>query len=1049
MRQRYIILVAALFAALGCVKEIPVQTISVDPQSKTLIEEETCQISYIVSPEDASNLNVFWQSSDSDVASVTQSGLVTALRPGTATITVSSQDCPVSATSTITVVEKHIYSSEIKLSSSTLNLVVGDNATLVGIVIPTSATLQSLDWSTSDPSIAFVQDGVVTAVAPGEADITVSNGECESVCHVTVTMPVSALSLDKSSITLYETETMKLTATVTPDNASDKSVSWQSLDETVATVSDGVVTAVSAGNTQILCTNAYGQFAYCSVTVKCHVESVTLDMENLTLFMNQGSVYLTATVLPERATDKSVSWICNNDKVIVSPDGRVTPNAPGYCKVLATTNDKGIVASCNVSVIESEISIAPAKYSIVEGEEGSITIGSNSEYTLTNSNPSVATVTKDGKVKALKPGTTTVCATTVNGGKHATCEIEVRSKVTGLDLQPLTGSLYTGESITLQASTTPAGACDLEWTVSDETMATVAPESNGYICKVTARKAGEVTVTVTTDNGQFSKQCTLTILQHVKSISLDKTALDMKKGESYSLKATVAPSDATNQKVEWRSLNAKVAAVDGNGKVTAVGGGRTTIYATTDDTDDSGKKVSAACEVSVTVPVTGVKLSQNQQTLTLESGSNTCTLTATVLPEDADNKSVKWSSSDPLVATVSQAGIVQALKVGTAVISVKTDDGSFEDKCTVTVKAASVHVSSVLLDKSGTLTLKPGETLTLKETVLPENATDKSVVWTSDNPSVASVQDGAVKALTEGTATITVSSVDDASKRASVTVVVSITHVTGVAISPSVTQMMSIGESKTFTATVSPADADDQSCTWTSSKPSVAKVEGNGKVTAMAEGEATITVKTKDGGYTASCLVKVVSQVVYVKSVTLNTYNQTLNVGDRFKLVATVNPSNYNVPVTWEVATVGAVVSVSSDGTVTALKAGSANVLCRYQIESGRTATVKCSFTVNSVPVSSVSLDKTEITLREGESMALSALLNPTNATNKNVTWSSGDSRVASVSPSGVVTGVKSGTTMVTVTTKDGNKTASCKVTVKSSSAEPGGSEPISFEEWN
>jgi uncharacterized protein YjdB len=181
----------------------------------------------------------------------------------------------------------------------------------------------------------------------------------------------------------------------------------------------------------------------------------------------------------------------------------------------------------------------------------------------------------------------------------------------------------------------------------------------------------------------------------VTGVKLDKTSLTLTAGDTAALTATVAPENATNKTVTWKSSDSKVASVDTNGKVTAVAAGTATITVTT---ADGGK--TATCTVTVkaaTVPVTGVKLDKTSLTLT---AGDTATLTATVAPENATNKTVTWKSSDSKVASVDTNGKVTAVAAGTATITVTTADGGKTATCTVTVKAAEISVAGSLSGKT-------------------------------------------------------------------------------------------------------------------------------------------------------------------------------------------------------------------------------------------------------------------------------------------------------------------------------------------------------------
>ncbi|MDD5951281.1 MAG: Ig-like domain-containing protein, partial [Bacteroidales bacterium] len=192
-----------------------------------------------------------------------------------------------------------------------------------------------------------------------------------------------------------------------------------------------------------------------------------------------------------------------------------------------------------------------------------------------------------------------------------------------------------------------------------------------------------------------------------------------------------------------------------------------------------------------------------------------------------------------------------------------------------------------------------------------------------------------------------------------------------------------------------------------------------------------------DGGKTATCQVTVNARIYNVESVSLDKTSITLTEGDSQTLTATVYPANAtNKKVSWKSSDES--VATVSNGQVTALKAGTATITVTTE-DGGKTAT--CQVTVNAkvYNVESVSLDKTSITLTEGDSETLTATVSPSNATNKNVSWKSSNTSVATVS-NGKVTALKAGTATITVTTEDGGKTATCQVTVYANHTSTGGS---------
>lgn len=339
----------------------------------------------------------------------------------------------------------------------------------------------------------------------------------------------------------------------------------------------------------------------------------------------------------------------------------------------------------------------------------------------------------------------------------------------------------------------------------------------------------------------------------VESISISPTALSMIEGESISLAYEIKPSNASIKMVSWKSSSSSIATVDTqSGRVDAIAEGTAQIIVTSYD----GNK-TASCTVTVkakTIPVESVSL--DKQSLYLTEG-NTQTLIATISPSDATDKSVSWTSSNTMVASVSSSGMISALSPGEATITVTTNDGAKTATCKVNVKSKSIAVTGVTLNKT-TLQLTIGQSEVLFETVSPSDATDKSVSWESSNSSVATVSSsGLVTAKSTGEATITVKT-NDGAKTATCMVTVSPISVTGVSLNKSTLSMYE-NDTETLTATVIPSNATNKAVHWSSSNNSVVTVDSNGKVNAKAAGNAVITVTTEDGQKSANCSVTVMS----------------------------------------------------------------------------------------------------------------------------------------------------------------------------------------------
>ena len=506
-------------------------------------------------------------------------------------------------------------------------------------------------------------------------------------------------------------------------------------------------------------------------------------------------------------------------------------------------------------------------------------------------------------------------------------------------------------------------------------------------------------------------------------MAVTPSRIEIIEGESAVLSASVSPEAASDRAVAWSSSDRSVATVDKAGTVHGLRPGTATVTATAE-----GK--SGTCAVTVKAKAIGVtEVTLDKTELTLTEGE-TETLTATVRPDNADNRKVTWSSDKTEIATVDGAGRVTAVKAGEAVVTVMTEDGGKTASCKVTVKAKTVSVTEVTLDKTE-LTLTEGETETLTATVKPDNADNRKVTWSSDKTDVATVDGaGKVTAVKAGEAVVTVTT-EDGGKTASCKVTVKAKAVGVTEVTLDKTKLtLTEGETETLTATVRPDNADNRKVTWSSDKTEVATVDGAGRVTAVKAGEAVVTVTTEDGGKTASCKVTVKAKAVGVTEVTLDKTKLTLTEGETETLTATVRPDNAdNRKVTWssdktEVAT------VDGAGRVTAVKAGEAVVTVTTE-DGGKTASCKVTVKAKVVPVTGVEVNPWAVTLFVRGTSKLSYTIRPADATNQNVKWESESPSVATVDSEGNVQGVAAGTAKICVTTEDGGFKSYCTVTVK------------------
>ncbi len=328
----------------------------------------------------------------------------------------------------------------------------------------------------------------------------------------------------------------------------------------------------------------------------------------------------------------------------------------------------------------------------------------------------------------------------------------------------------------------------------------------------------------------------------VKGVSIGKPEECVYVGDRFKPDVTIVPENALNRNYTLKSLDERVAALDDEGFVVLKSYGKARIQATT---EDGG--YTDVCEFDVYEHTVGIRF-ETEQARVRKGGR--LTLAAVAQPEGKTDGRLVWSSSDGSVASVDEEGVVSGKSKGEAVITVTAVDGGYTAECRVRVYQP---VTELRMDNRS-VTVDTGDDIQLTATILPYDADNKSIVWSSDNPDVADVNGkGVVTGVKAGQTVIRATSEDEGISDFCVVTVNQ--PVTGVSLSKSELSFSKIGDAEQLVASVQPADATNKELNWSSSDESVAIVS-NGRVLCSGYGSAIVYVTTVDGGYMASCVVK-------------------------------------------------------------------------------------------------------------------------------------------------------------------------------------------------
>ena len=1021
---------------------VPVESVLITQNDLTLKESQTSKLTATVYPENANNKKITWSSSDDSVATVSSTGLVTAVAPGTATITVTSEyDNSIKDSITVTVLETPTYTVKFDGAGGTSFddqiLLEGEKAANPGT--PTREGYVFSGWYLGEEEYNF--DNEVTA------NITLIAKWTEE--DETVYVNEIKFDGDINEATIKVGEEYFIVAYPHPANAADRTITYTSEDAGVATVDgNGKVTGVSEGTTKIVLTSGDG-----NVTAKftIHVENLPDSLETDVLVvkpeemeLKQGSTASLTAYPPSDATNTEVVWESSDPTVAsVDANGKVSGNKVGEVTITATLKDADVNA-LNEAITDAENAHAQAEQELTEAEEAEETARLNAEskqanyeekqglesaaqIALNEANATLQEITNSitsknnelSSKRAELPGAKATYNTAKDEydiAKEAADNAEIKRAKGSLGYFEERGSTAAVNIINDRLSKQDKD----DWgntTIGDSKDATSLENMRKAIALIA--KGNEYRANDEYNSGE--DELPLKISDHHMAVAQVQTNASVTKhghSQLYSSNENLAwgytnPYDGwyTKEKPLFESYIATHPEVYGYS-----GYGDFSKFTTFFNGSKAGHYINLINPTGYNMIIRkatgfGYNTSKGITTGQIFSGATSDTL-YTVEEYLAD--------LDAYIAELDNAANVAAQKK--EVMDAAADNVSvIEDR----IAELESEISDLTSQKEDQVqeVAKKGFALALAQSNTATALSEKNAADTAyaNAQQITANKEQAVANRLEDieTAKYNLRKVQTTAK---VTVIATIEKV-----EVDKTKVeLKVGESSKVTATITPSDATNKNVTWISSNPDYVTVDEEGNLTAIKRTKDNepikVIVRTEEGLKEAEVEVTVIQPVT---SVTVSETEATVNNGDEKQFTATVLPEDANnKEVTWSSSNTK-VATVDQSGKVKAVGPGAATITV-----TTKDGNKKATITLNVLqPVESVSLNKT-LTMDAGTSSQLKATINPTNATNKNVTWKSSNESVASVDKNGKVTAYKKGTTTITVTTQDGGKTATCTVTV-------------------
>lgn len=821
----------------------PVTGVSITPASDSLTVSDSMKLKVVLSPVYPTNSNVTWSCSDTAIASVNASGLVIAKAAGSVTITVTTNDGHLTATSVITVTPI-VHVTNVTLDTA-VYIGMGGSANMKATVLPSNAKNKTLSWASSDTSVVKVNaSGLISAIAPGNATITVTTQDsgrtATSVVHVGFIAKAYNIGDTAHTYSNFVRD--------------PNSWNWTWTTSTTAAITTTGIT--NPAPQEVYQSQRNGMVANTPYTV-----GGLLPNANYTMRLHFAELGTTVV-----AGSKKFYVLINSDTVLrlfdiyAAAGGRnkaIVKEFPFTSSSTGTVSVKFAAYTGSTSINAIEVVLTPVASVLIDKDSAFVGVGDTTRFISTilpanasnkvvswkSSDPSVAIVSSTGLVTGTGPGTAVITVTTAEGSKTDIALIRAANiPVTGVVIDSATATVGVNNTKKLTATVSPVNATNkaISWSSSDTTIIKVA--ANGLL---TGKAPGTATITVTTQDGSKTASITATSSNILlNSVTLSKAVLTLGKGDTATIKATVLPANASSPLVGWKSTDTTIATVNSAGFITALKVGSAIIIATAVDSGhvsdslpltvidpgscgllvnngfESGfvnwiRSSADAAYITDSVPLVHAGLKaiviagQNSPSINytapipvgagmeivfsawgkIGGSPNPGNASQLLMPywagigidylDSAGNKLSGESNQLQVYPAVAPAVtpssytkfnvITRVAPAGTASVAIwaaKAGPGYFflDDFC------ITLNVASVSLD-TDSVTLLTGASRQINATVLPANATDRSLTWASTNTSVATVSaTGLVSAIAPGNARIIARAAADTTKTDSVAI---------------------------------------------------------------------------------------------------------------------------------------------------------------------------------------------------------------------------------------------------------------------------------------
>jgi len=975
--------------------QVVVVPISVNPNFSISATQSILAVDETLSIVPAGNVGALsWSSSDSSIISVDTNGLVTAIKPGTASI--------VALDSTGVTGNLILEVRQVTLSAPSSNILADGSTTQ----LTASGGAAPYVWSIDNTDIASINtNGLITGNLPGSATVTVVDANNFSAITV-ITIEPAPLSVNQSNLVIAVGESTQLLAT-----GGETPYEWISADTNIVNVdSEGLVNALSLGSTELTLNDSNNQ----TLSISVQVQEIGLIVDSTDILITDPDLLIVTS-----GGTPPYSWSVNNPTIASIDDtGLLSPLSLGEVSVFVTDSNN-LSASLDFSIDVTPLSISPSHIIIPPNHSlPFIAGGGNSDFTWKSDNSDILIINDVGLAHSIATGTTTITLTD-GVGQTIKATVEIRELTVSLN----SSTIAVGDAdVDILVS---GGEAPYSWQSSAPSIARVSNDG-----KLTPVSKGNVTINVTDTDG-ISTSINVTVSEAVLTVNENSLLLSLV--DTFNLVA-----NGGNGNYTWSSANNSIVAVNDDGLVTALMPGTSNITLS----DGLGQTINVYVEVrAVVINANNTNLtmgqsvaaliaiggaepytwsSDNSSILDIDSDGNLSinavgetTITATdqdgfsaslpfiihdALSVNQNNATLaigseinvtatggtgdySWASEDPEIARVNSTGLVTALTAGSTIITVADANG---------------QSTSTLIDVSSFNVSTEKTTLLVTETPIQINASGgaEPYSWQISDVTIAEISEsGTLTPISPGSVTVTVTDANNNIGVMEITIDVEVLTIN------TTTVLLEPGDNFQLIS-----NGGDNNYSWVSQDTDIARVNETGEITANAPGITTINLTDGVG--------QLVIINLEVRQLNINTSNTELNIGETTILTAVGGAAPYD----W-FSSDNSIAIVSETGMVSAITTG--NVTISTTDADGFTSNINIT-----VAVPEITLNKTNLLLGVDKFVQLIA----SNGSGE-FTWSSGDTDIATVNENGWVYGKEAGTVTITVTDSlGGQKSANVEI---------------------